>query len=168
MDFDAVLTFPAIHPSSRLPMRNRQTPSILLCIWVVNWLLVVPLFHVHADAAHHHHESGPHHGGIAHTVFSKDLDGEFGDRTTGLQDAGVLSAHSSCSFQDSPEIGFALLSDDSKRKLFKCLSSSLAIFALGTLSFHVSSDSATTEERRSAPPFLALSVSPRAPPAILP
>src|SRR5438128_2704241 len=96
------------------------TLRTLICTWATIWLVAIPLYHVHPDANHHHNESGPHHGGIAHSIFSGDLDGEFGTHTAaGGQEPGTLSAHSVCLLEDSPELGFSFLSDSSDRKPFK-------------------------------------------------
>ena len=46
-------------------------------LWVVVWMLIVPLFHVHPEADHRHGETGHVHGGTVHTVWSPDLDCEF-------------------------------------------------------------------------------------------
>ena len=50
---------------------------ILVMFWMITWMLVVPLFHVHPEADHHYGEAGHVHGGTIHTVFSPDLECEF-------------------------------------------------------------------------------------------
>ncbi len=40
---------------------------------------MVPFFHVHPEADHHHGEEGHVHGGTIHTVFSPDLECEYED-----------------------------------------------------------------------------------------
>jgi hypothetical protein len=45
--------------------------------WLITWMLVVPLFHVHPEADHRHGEIGHAHGGTIHTVFSPDLECEY-------------------------------------------------------------------------------------------
>lgn len=103
----------------------------LLRIWIVTWLLAVPLFHVHLDTAHHHNESGAHHGGIAHTIYSGDLKGEFGNPHT--ESTKGLLTHSGCSYQDAPELGFSLLSDASDRNVCKPFLAVVSVLAIATL-----------------------------------
>ncbi|HEX5646547.1 MAG TPA: hypothetical protein VFX56_06220, partial [Nitrospira sp.] len=56
-------------------MSSRLRLAALL--WGSIWMLVVPLFHVHPRADHHHGEAGHVHGGTVHTVWSPDLDDEY-------------------------------------------------------------------------------------------
>ena len=49
--------------------------------WVVLWLLALPLFHIHPETDPHHGEAGHVHAVAVHTVFSGDLEGEFGEHT---------------------------------------------------------------------------------------
>lgn len=141
----------------------------ILTTWVVIWLLGIPLFHIHPDAAHHHDESGPHNGGIVHTVFSRDLNGEFGYPKTHSQEPNGLFAHSGCPLQDSPELGFSLVSDKAEKKFFKSLLALVSVIAVAAaLPSPEISDSAVRgekplhnllfvqEHRSRAPPLLFL------------
>lgn len=42
-------------------------------VWLVAWLCVMPLVHVHPEADHRHGLPGHVHGGTFHTVFSPEL-----------------------------------------------------------------------------------------------
>lgn len=56
----------------------RQIPRVLIVFWVVLWIMVFPLIHVHPEADHSHGDTHHQHGGLAHTVLSQDLPCEFG------------------------------------------------------------------------------------------
>ena len=101
-------------------MMKRHTRPICLRVWIIAWILAIPLFHVHPEADRHHGEAGHLHGGTIHTVFSGDLDGEFDSHERAIP-AGleISAAHSSPTWQEHAELGFFLLSDSSDRKLFK-------------------------------------------------
>jgi hypothetical protein len=60
-----------------LPVGCLLLRSVTL-LWLVLWMLAVPLVHVHPEADHHHGEAGHGHGGLPHTVFSADLPCEYG------------------------------------------------------------------------------------------
>jgi len=46
--------------------------------WIVLWLTVFPLIHVHPEADHAHDGTHHQHGGLAHSVLSQDLPCELG------------------------------------------------------------------------------------------
>lgn len=109
-----------------LPSRLRSHSRVHITIlgWVIVWLLVVPLFHVHPDADHHHGQPGHVHGGTVHTVFSRDLDCEFStDHELGApQSSGsarLPSLGTSLHVGDHPEFGFSFLTDSTERKCSK-------------------------------------------------
>ncbi len=97
----------------------------LLRGWAVLWMLVVPLIHIHPETDRHHGEAGHVHGGTVHTVFSRDLDGEFdihhdpkaGSRHS-IPSQVTFSAHPGHALE-FPELGFSFLSDSTDRKLPK-------------------------------------------------
>ena len=98
---------------------------ILMRAWVVAWMLVVPFIHIHPEADQHHGEAGHVHGGMIHTVFSQDLDGEFGIHyeLTGsvkrhIPNQVALAGHPEHGSELS-EIGFSVLHDPAERKLSK-------------------------------------------------
>ena len=57
--------------------RNRPILRVLSRLWLVLWLLLVPLFHIHPEADHAHGSPNHQHGGTFHSVLSEDLDCEF-------------------------------------------------------------------------------------------
>ena len=61
----------------RLIYGNVAWSRIVVLVWVSLWMLMVPLFHVHPEADHHHGDPSHVHGGTVHTVFSPDLQCEF-------------------------------------------------------------------------------------------
>jgi hypothetical protein len=79
---------------------------VRLCtvLWLMTWMLVFPLFHVHPEGDHHHGEASHIHGGTIHTVFSQDLECEFQE----------IAHHSTCPeaehqhLQASTHVGHAL------------------------------------------------------------
>lgn len=95
------------------PVVQKLTLSRLLILaWLMTWVTTVPLFHIHLPDT----TDGPAslQGGLAHTVFSPDLPGEFSrsfNVTHQEHFAGVSNRVS-----NSPEFGIALLDDDSKKR----------------------------------------------------
>ena len=88
---------------------------IVLVAWGIAWMLMIPLFHVHPEADHHHGKTGHVHGGVLHTVFSPDLACEHAARVHDSNCLGTDHQH----FQANghfghlfghPEIEFSLLS----------------------------------------------------------
>ena len=47
--------------------------------WMVLWVTIFPLIHVHPEADHAHGGTHHQHGGLAHSVLSQDLPCEFGN-----------------------------------------------------------------------------------------
>lgn len=114
---------------------QRKASAILRC-WVIAWMLLVPLFHVHPAVAHHHGEAEHVHDGTLHSVFSPDLDDEHHHHehaTDGIND--TPPGHSGISGQPSQnpsyaEAGFSFLSDSTPRSLSKPLLTHICIVAL--------------------------------------
>lgn len=84
--------------------------------WAIVWTLALPLIHVHPAVYHHHGEVGHLHGGTVHTVFSGDLDGEFGlheeaEGSVGTDRAPVPFFGKSIPSWDHPEFSFSILND---------------------------------------------------------
>ncbi len=94
-------------------MRAWTRAAVLM--WTSLWMLAVPLFHVHPEADHRHGEVGHVHGGTVHTVWSPDLDCEYGNHGQAVggyaQLAHVGDGH--------PEFGLSLLTDSTDRKSLK-------------------------------------------------
>ena len=93
-------------------------PRIAVLLWVSVWMLLVPLFHVHPEADHHHGEVGHVHGGTIHTVWSPDLDCEFANHEN---DEETISgpAQFAHSGDGHTEFGLSLLTDSTDRKSLK-------------------------------------------------
>ena len=98
--------------------------KMLIPVWASLWMLVVPFFHVHPEADHHHGDAGHVHGGTLHTVFSPDLECEYQDEVHDLTcpdaahqhlQARVHSGHA----LNHPEIEFSLLTVSIDRPLPK-------------------------------------------------
>ncbi len=51
----------------------------LTVLWMVLWVTIFPLIHVHPEADHAHGGTHHQHGGLAHSVLSQDLPCEFGN-----------------------------------------------------------------------------------------
>lgn len=97
----------------------------LLRGWAVLWLLALPLFHIHPEAHPHHGEAGHVHAVAVHTVFSGDLEGEFGEpphrspSAAGTDTGPAFAAEWPHAWTTDPELSFALLNDTSDRKPIK-------------------------------------------------
>lgn len=77
---------------------------LLVSVWVITWVTTVPLFHTHLPDISDGQAS---QSGVAHTVFSPDLPGEFSCPHDNL-------AHLSKRVSNSPELDFVLSSERSK------------------------------------------------------
>ncbi|MBA5876241.1 MAG: hypothetical protein GDA66_17075 [Nitrospira sp. CR1.2] len=99
----------------------------LLRAWAVLWLLALPLFHIHPETDPHHGEAGHIHAAAVHTVFSADLEAEFGGHqdahhhASGTESGPALSAETPHAWNPDPELSFSLLNDATDRKLVKPL-----------------------------------------------
>ncbi|MCS6317010.1 MAG: hypothetical protein H8K05_04370 [Nitrospira sp.] len=114
-------------------MRLQTTYSNLLRLdrmlraWAVAWLLAFPLFHIHPETDPHHGAAGHIHAASVHTVFSADLEGEFGDHRNAYHHAPeaesgpALSTEGPHAWNADPELSFSLLNDATERKLVKPL-----------------------------------------------
>ena len=89
----------------RFFIRPKTCLHLLTLVWVIIWIATVPLFHTHLPDVN---ELASRQG-LAHTVFSPDLPGEFFcDHSNGF--------HLSTRSQNSPELGFVLsTAEDSKQ-----------------------------------------------------
>jgi len=106
-----------------MPKRQHRTTRLnhLLRGWVVLWLLALPLFHIHPETDPHHGEAGHVHAVAVHTVFSGDLEGEFGEQreapaATDAADGPVVSAEAPHAWNPDPEVTLSLLNDATDRK----------------------------------------------------
>ena len=101
-----------------LIIRTKACLHLLTLVWVILWVATVPLFHTHLPDVN----DLASRQGLAHTVFSPDLPGEFScAHSNGFQ----LSTRS----QNSPELGFVLsTAEDSKKGTYQA-QSVLSIFS---------------------------------------
>ena len=92
------------------PFVHRMVLSRLLILtWLISWVITIPLFHVHLPDV----KDGPvfFPSGLAHTVFSPDLPGEFShfsiarDHRSGLLDLSQRALN-------YPELGFSVLNNN--------------------------------------------------------
>lgn len=117
----------------RMLRKHTSWPRVVVRAWIIIWMLAVPLFHVHPEADRHHGEADHGHGGTVHTVFSPDLDGEFGHHQSTPAAVEPPSANhftlSGFPFHasDYTELGFSFVSDSTDRTLPKPLVASVLI-----------------------------------------
>ncbi len=89
-------------------------------IWLVLWLIAIPLVHIHPEADHAHGAQGHNHEGMFHSVFSQDLACEFHNHHAADPSLAeeIVASLSSCQHAHAhqlthDEIGFSLLSGSS-------------------------------------------------------
>jgi hypothetical protein len=101
--------------------RTYIVARLTLLAWASVWMLAVPFFHVHLEADHHG-EIGHIHEGVAHTVWSPDLDHEYDDhRHVDATEQSILDvisgiADSSSLLDSTTEFNLSLLGDSIDRK----------------------------------------------------
>ncbi|HNP82855.1 MAG TPA: hypothetical protein PKN47_15450 [Nitrospira sp.] len=144
----------------------------MLRAWAVLWLLALPLFHIHPETDPHHGEAGHIHVAAVHTVFSADLEGEFGDHrdvhhhAPGTESGPSLSLEGPHAWNADPELSFSLLNDATDRKLVKPLLTHLLFVAQHFLSLPERHAPAVKQDDSTvAFPLLAADIPARAPPA---
>jgi hypothetical protein len=100
------------------PGRKPTFSHLLALLWLIPWVLTIPLFHVHALEM----QETPFlpQTFLTHTVFTPDLPGEYSPRPA-IHQRGMLGhQHALASrFPQYAEIAFSLLGedDDTKRKI---------------------------------------------------
>ena len=87
-------------------IRTKDCLHLLTLAWVIIWVATVPLFHTHLPDVN---DGLASHQGLAHTVFSPDLPGEFSSPHRNV-------FHLSTKAQNSPELGFVLSTEDSQNR----------------------------------------------------
>lgn len=92
--------------SPRTIFRSRS----LILTWVILWVTTIPLFHTHFPDLSG--DTAATQGGIAHTVFSADLPGEFSRFSPAVHRDHFSQVSNRVS--NSPELDFVLSSEDSK------------------------------------------------------
>ena len=93
---------------------ERRRIAHVLRGWMILWLLALPLFHIHPETDPHHGEAGHVHAAAVHTVFSGDLEGEFGEH----QETASVRPHPGEGPAVSAEGGYQPLS--LARRLYNC------------------------------------------------
>lgn len=89
-----------------LIIRTKGCLHLMTLAWVIIWVATVPLFHTHLPDAN---DGLASHQGLAHTVFSPDLPGEFSSTHRNV-------FHLATKAQNSPELGFVLSTEDSQNR----------------------------------------------------
>ena len=145
---------------------------IIPVFWLILWMLAIPLIHVHPDADEHHGITGHDHGGVFHTVFSQDLDGEYGHHAHAhdepvIQPSVLPFLGAAAGLLSHPEIGFSFLSSSPDQPSVK-QALSHAVLAELDLSLPTRPGFLTRRAMFPAPILLLLAhdLSSRAPPAI--
>jgi hypothetical protein len=138
------------------PAGKKISPfSLLILAWMILWVTTVPLFHTHlpdtSDA------SSSREGGLAHTVFSPDLPGEYSRSYDVTHQAHFF--HLSNHVPNSPELGFVLLDENLKHRKLGQPSVLVLLFCPPPIPFHAFS----TIESTVIPPNFLLSDTPRGP-----
>jgi len=83
----------------------------LSVLWLILWMLVIPLFHVHTDAD----QRDGKQVGAFHTIFTPALDGEYGHPVHAhdapmIQPLGFPFLNAFSGLLGHPELGFSFLS----------------------------------------------------------
>ena len=102
-----------------LHVLTHQLAPMIIRVWVMLWVLSVPLFHIHPESAEHAGHNDTMHSGTVHTVFSADLDGEFDVHEASPHSTADKSVHLSHAWFEHSELGFSLLTDSHQRTELK-------------------------------------------------
>lgn len=148
-------------------LTHRLAP-VIIRMWVVLWVLSIPLFHIHPEFAESSDHAGAMRSGTVHTVFSGDLDGEFTPHEAASHPAADKSAHLSHTWFEHAELGFSLLTGSHHRTDLKPLLLQTMVLPIGETAIVLSSGQKA--ERVAAIPAAILFVHEfpsRAPPALL-
>ena len=137
--------------------------SAAVRIWIIVWILAVPLFHIHPDADHRHGQADHVHSGTVHTVFSPDLDGEFDIQKRPPAGFSKHPAHAA----DYAELGFSFVSDSTDRNLHKpILTASVSVTPPTALEWHPASGARTDATLSYPLTLLTRDIPSRAPPSL--
>ena len=92
--------------------------KIMSHMWLALWLVAIPLVHIHPEADHAHGTQRHKHGGVVHSVFSKDLACEFHEHSTHRFSRGekhlsgfLHCEHTNVHLLNHDEIGFSYLAN---------------------------------------------------------
>ena len=146
-------------------MRRFRALSVL---WLILWMLVIPLFHVHTDAD----QRDGKQVGAFHTIFTPALDGEYGHPVHAhdapmIQPLGFPFLNAFSGLLGHPELGFSFLSSSpdssfAEQTVENCVLAELNANLLPNPCRFIRQDT-------SPPPIMALlatSLPDRAPPAV--
>lgn len=122
-----------------LHILTHQLAPLIVRVWVILWVLSVPLFHVHPESAEHSGHDDAIHGGTVHTVFSGDVDGEFTPHEAASHPAADKSAHLSHTWFEHAELGFSLITDSHHRTNLKPLLIQTMVLPIGETAIVLSS-----------------------------
>jgi hypothetical protein len=82
-------------------------------VWVMAWMIVVPLFHFHPETEHHHGDASHVHGSTIHTVLSSDIELEHSETEHDLSSSEsthlFLQGSAHAGQVNHPEIEFSVL-----------------------------------------------------------
>ena len=95
------------------PVRFKTTPfNPMILAWLITWITTVPLSHTHLPDT----TDGPAspHEGLARTIFSPDLPGEYSRSYNVTHQEHFF--HVSNRVPNSPELGIALLDEETKHR----------------------------------------------------
>jgi len=148
-------------------LTHRLAP-VIIRVWVMLWVLSVPLFHIHPELTESSAHAGAMRSGTVHTGFSGDLDGEFAPHEAASHPPADKSAHLSHTWFEHAELEFSLLTDSHHRTDLKPLLIQTMVLPIGETAIVLSSGQKT--ERVAAVPAATLFVQEfpsRAPPARL-
>ena len=148
-------------------LTRRLAPTIIR-LWVVLWVLLVPLFHVHPEVTGLAGKNGVERGGTVHTVFSGDLDGEFDLHEAATHRATDKSPHLSHAWFEHSELVFSLFTGSHHRTDLKPILAQTMVMPIGDIT--ILHGQAQAEEHRATVPATTLFVhefTSRAPPSLL-
>ena len=140
----------------------------LAALWLILWMLVIPLFHVHPDAD----QRDGKQVGAFHTIFTPALDGEYGHPAHAhdapmIQPLGFLFYNPYTGLLGHPELGFSFLSSSPDSPLAKQVMVNIVLAEINANL--LTSPCRFIRQDISPPPIMALlatSLPDRAPPAV--
>ena len=146
--------------------------TTLLRVWLILWVVTLPLVHIHPEADHAHGMSGHVHGGTFHTVLSdtpicayQDHQHHHNSFSSGEAFGDTHApSHQSHGVEHS-SYGFSVLNSSIDLQLEKseCLNNGVAIYALDVPCV----STPNVSPRKSLFSILPKTLSPRAPPVFL-
>ena len=154
--------------SNVLQTSTHRLSPMMIRVWVMLWVLSVPLFHVHPEFAEPSGHAGTMRSGTVHTVFSGDLDGEFDSHEAAAHRAADKSPHLSHTWFEHSELVFSLLTDSHHRTDLKPLLVQTMVLPIGDPAI-IHGHAVAAEQRIAIPASTVFShtLPSRAPPSVL-